>query len=232
MFYSSKNLFGCIGIQKQEYCILNKKYSKKEYEKLIPKIIKHMNDMPYIDKKGRVYKYGEFFPSELSFFGYNETLAYSYFPLSKEEAEEKGLNWTEIKINKHEIKKKSSELPDNIKDVDDSILNEVIEDEESGRPYKIVEKELKILRRLNVPLPRRHYNERHYLRVSKRNPLKLWKRQCMCDKKNHFHNKEKCIIEFKTSYPPERAENSSVRAGTPKRHEIVYCEKCYQQEIY
>jgi hypothetical protein len=36
---------------------------------------------------------------------------------------------------------------------------------------------------------------------------------------NHFHGTEKCEVEFETSY-------------TPDRPEIVYCEKCYQQEIY
>jgi hypothetical protein len=212
------DIFGCIGLKHKRYCILNKQYTEEEYKELIPKIKQHMDDMPYVDKKGKVYKYGEFFPSELSFFGYNETLAYSYFPLSKQEAEKKGLNWTETKINKHEITTKSSELPDNIKDVKDDILNEVIEDEQSRKPYKIVAQELKILRRLNVPLPRRHHNERHYLRVAKRNPLKLWHRQCMCDKK-HAHHAGQCKIEFETSYAPDRPE-------------IIYCEKCYQQEVY
>jgi hypothetical protein len=204
------DLFGCIGLKHKRYCILNKQYTKEEYEELIPKIKQHMNDMPYIDKKKRVYKYGEFFPSELSFFGYNETLAYSYMPLSQKEAEEKGLNWTEIKINKHQITKKTSELPDNIKDVDDSILNEVILDEKSGRPYRIVEPEFRILQQLNVPLPRQHPNERHYNRVSKRNPMKLYHRTCM---------KKDCTKEFETSYSPDKPE-------------IVYCEKCYQQEVY
>jgi len=62
--YSCSNIFGCIGLRSKKYCILNKQYTKEEYEKLIPKIIEHMNDMPYEDKKGRVYKFGEFFPFE------------------------------------------------------------------------------------------------------------------------------------------------------------------------
>ncbi|MBI2609657.1 hypothetical protein HYW53_00580 [Candidatus Giovannonibacteria bacterium] len=58
------NLFGCFGLRSKSYCILNRQYTKEEYEALVPRIIKHMNDMPYIDKKGRVYKYGEFFPPQ------------------------------------------------------------------------------------------------------------------------------------------------------------------------
>jgi hypothetical protein len=36
----------------------------KEYEELIPKIKQHMIDMPYVDKKGNEYRFGEFFPIE------------------------------------------------------------------------------------------------------------------------------------------------------------------------
>ncbi|MBU0577530.1 hypothetical protein KKF73_03110, partial [Patescibacteria group bacterium] len=39
---SSRNCFGCASLHKGNYCILNKQYSKEEYEKLVPKIIEHM----------------------------------------------------------------------------------------------------------------------------------------------------------------------------------------------
>jgi hypothetical protein len=48
--------------------------------------------------------------------------------------------------------------------------------------------------------------------------MKLWHRFCMCEKGNHEH-KGSCKNEFETSYSPERQE-------------IVYCEKCYQKEVY
>lgn len=41
----------------------------------------------------------------------------------------------------------------------------------------------------------------------------------MCDKQNHSHGDNNCEVEFETSYSPGRPE-------------IVYCEKCYQQEVY
>ena len=96
-------LFSCVGLKKKQYCILNKQYPKEEYEKLVTKIIKHMNDMPYVDKKGIKYGYGEFFPVELSPFGYNETTAQEYFPLNKEQALLKGYNWREQKKRYYEI---------------------------------------------------------------------------------------------------------------------------------
>jgi len=91
--------------------------------------------------------------------------------------------------------------------------------EQCTEAFKIVPEEIKFYKRMSLPLPRLCPNCRHYQRLKLRNPLKLWDRQCMCDKENHFHGKDKCKIEFKTSYSPERLE-------------IVYCEKCYQQEIY
>ncbi|MBI3335733.1 MAG: hypothetical protein HY001_04515, partial [Candidatus Portnoybacteria bacterium] len=60
--HGSSSLFGCIGIRNKQYCVLNKQYSKEEYEALIPKIIDQMNDVPYRDAQGREYHYGEFFP--------------------------------------------------------------------------------------------------------------------------------------------------------------------------
>ena len=45
---NSSDAFGCIGLRNKQYCILNKQYTKQEYEELVPKIISHMNEMPYI----------------------------------------------------------------------------------------------------------------------------------------------------------------------------------------
>ncbi|MCX6721808.1 MAG: hypothetical protein NTY04_01260, partial [Candidatus Staskawiczbacteria bacterium] len=72
---NSHNLFGCAQMRNRSYCILNKQYTKEEYKALIPKIIEHMNDMPYISPRGIVYKYGEYFPIEFSPWKYNESFA-------------------------------------------------------------------------------------------------------------------------------------------------------------
>ena len=63
---SSSDLFGCIGLKHKKHCILNKQYPKKKYEELVFKIKEHMKKVSYIDKKGRIYKYGEYFPAEIS----------------------------------------------------------------------------------------------------------------------------------------------------------------------
>ena len=204
---SSSDLFGCIGVKGKSYAILNRLYSKEEYEALVPKIIEHMNAMPYVDDKNRIYKYGEFFPPQFSPFAYNETVANEYFPKSEERALAFGSTWKEAKHNEYEITKEAGELPDNIADATDQITKEIIRCAKTGWAYKILPEELAFYQKMNVPLPRLHPNERHRLRFEKRNPLKLWHRTCA-----------KCPNEFETSYAPDRPE-------------IVYCESCYQSEV-
>ena len=53
--HNSSSLFGCVSLRKKDYCILNRQYTKDEYENMIPKIIEHMNAMPYVDTRGNAY---------------------------------------------------------------------------------------------------------------------------------------------------------------------------------
>ena len=214
--HGSSDLFGCIGLRSKKYCILNKQYTKEEYEILIPKIKVQMNEVPYIDKRGLIYKYGEFFPSELSPFCYNETQAQDYFPKTKDEALKFGYRWRESEANDYKITIQAKDLPDNLDDIKDDITKEVIGclHEENCKDrcrgaYRITVEELNLYKRLGVPLPRLCFFCRHEARLRMRTPMKLWHRACM---------NEGCTNEFETSYSPDRPE-------------IIYCEKCYQQEV-
>ena len=183
---------------------------------MMPKIIKHMNDMPYVDKKGRTYVYGDFYPSEIAQFDYNETSAQEFFPLVKAEAEVQGYSWKEEKGKNYKITVKSKDLPDSILDVNEDIVSQIIECEHKGKcneqcatAFRIIPQELQFYKAQNLPLPRLCPNCRHYERTKNRNPVKLWQRKCM---------KSGCTNEFETSYAPNCPE-------------IVYCEQCYQQEV-
>ena len=220
---SSNDLFGCIGLRNKQYCILNRQYTKEQYEELVPKIIEQMSSLPYVDKKGNIYKYGEFFPSDISPFAYNETPAGDYYPLSKEEASSKGYQWKDKEKNNYSVTLRINEVPDNIKDISDSIVNEVIEcaDKDthfSPGAFRITASELLLYKKLGMPIPRQSPSARFYERLQYKNPYKLWHRSCMCEKVNHFHGEGKCEVEFETAY-------------APKRPEIIYCEKCYQAEV-
>jgi hypothetical protein len=132
--HGCNNIFGCVGLRNRNYCILNKQYSKEEFLKLREQIIEQMNKIPYIDKKGRIYKYGEFFPSEISPFGYNETVAQDYFPLTKEKIFENNYNYIEKEKPEYQITITAKNLPNHIKNADETILNLIIECESCKRP--------------------------------------------------------------------------------------------------
>src|SRR3989344_1062183 len=223
----SKSLFGCVGLRNKKYCILNKQYSKKEYAIMTEKIKKQMDELPYKDSNGCIYKYGEFYPAELSYFGYNESEAGESISLDKEKAVSSNFKWQD-NIQKTTGKEtlKPENIPDSINDIKDSILNEVLACIDCKRNYKLVLNELIFYRKMKIPVARRCFYCRHKARLARINPFKLWHRTCMCGSAgspstttNHFHGTKKCEIEFETSYAPDRPE-------------IVYCEKCYQQEVY
>jgi hypothetical protein len=197
-----KDCFGSVGLRQKQYCVLNKQYSKEEYESLVSKIIEHMQ------KTG---EWGEFLPPEICPFAYNESVAYDYFPLSKEEVRATSWQWKEMKDPEYPNVTKTipgSKLPNDIRDIPDDILNWAIHCEKSGRVFQIQKSELEFYRKMNLPVPHYHPDVRHARRIQLRNPRKLWKRNCM-----------KCRKEIQTTYAPDRPET-------------VYCEECYSAAVY
>ncbi|MDD5770529.1 MAG: hypothetical protein PHE25_06165 [Candidatus Gracilibacteria bacterium] len=199
--FSCQDCFGCIGLRNKSYCILNKQYTKEEYEVLVPKIIEHMM------KTG---EWGEFFPSSLSPFGYNETVAQEYFPISRDKALPYLYKWSDYEPPFPKVDKiiPANKLPEDIKDIPDDILNWAIECEITKKPFRIISQELEFYRKHNLPIPKRHPDQRHLDRMALRNPRKLFDRKC-----------DKCGKDIKTTYSPDRKE-------------IVYCEECYNKEVY
>lgn len=234
----TNNLFGCVGLRNKSYCILNKQYTKEEYEKFVPRIIEHINTMPYVDKVGRMYGYGEFIPSEFCPYAYNESIAQEYMPLKKERVEERGFKWRDPAVRGYLTTLSWKDLPDHIKEVSDSILNETIlccvwDENPAGavehnctKAFRIIEPELKFYRKMNLPLPRKCFYCRHHERTRQRRPIfKKYHRQCVCNRQDiyknqaeHFHGSSVCTNEFETSYASDRSA-------------IIYCAECYQAEV-
>ncbi len=226
---SSSDCFGCVSLKKKQYCILNKQYTKEEYERLVPKIIEQMNALPYKDAKGNIYKYGEFCPDEFSPFAYNETARQEIFPLTKEEATAKNVFWRDPDVREYETTRTADSLPATIAEVSEEILKELIQCSSCKRAYRIIASELQFLRQMNLPLPRTCVPCRAARRASLVNPPRYFERQCECGgeeaRKNgyknnasHVHGATPCSEHFETSYAPDRPE-------------IVYCESCYQAEV-
>lgn len=185
MLNNSKNLFGCSALNHKQYCILNKQYSREEYEELVPKIIEHMK------KTG---EWGEFFPLALSPFAYNETVANEYFPLDEKKARKHGFGWYHDESEKL-YKGIKYEIPDDINDVPEDVVKQILACEKSGKLYKVIPQELKFYRKLQIPIPHYSADQRHLDRMALRNPRHLWTRKC-----------SKCGGEIQSSFAPERKE--------------------------
>lgn len=196
--YASKDCFACVGLKNKQYCVFNKQYSKEAYENLVAKLTEYMKETG---------EWGEFFPSDLSPFSYNETMAQEYFPLSKEEAIAQGFKWRdEQPVERYEGQ--VWDFPEDIKDVPDDILEKKLFCSVTGKPYKIIKQELDFYRRMHLPIPLRCPDQRHKDRMKLRNPRRLWDRKC-----------DNCEKEIQTTYSPDRPEK-------------VYCEQCYLSEVY
>lgn len=194
---SSKHLFGCVGIRRKHYCILNKEYTKDEYEKMVPRIIEQM-------KNGG--EYGEFFPTSLSPFAYNETVAQEYFPLDEEQAKRLHYRWQARDIGKRG--EPCSKIPDTIDDIPSEIANQTLCCEQCHAHYKVVPQELSIYWERRIPIPRMCLDCRYIARLRAKNPLMLRRTTC-----------QNCGKEIQTSFPSDAPER-------------VYCEECYLKEVY
>jgi hypothetical protein len=189
----SKYLFGCVGLRRAEYCILNKQYSKEEYEEMLPRIIRHMES---------TQEWGQFFPMNIAPYGYNETMAQDYFPMSKEDVLAKGLKWKDK--DQRDYQPAEMEVPDAVSDVPDTITNALLACTDCAKNYRIIGQELRFCRGRGVPLSKKCPDCRHYDRLKLRNPQHLHDRECA-----------KCQTPLKTSYAPDRPE-------------AIHCESCYE----
>lgn len=204
----SSHCFGCAGMKKGEYCILNRRYTKEDYTALVSQIKADMDRNPYVDAQGIQYRYGEFFPIEFSPHVYNETLAQNFFPLSREEIKKRGYFWREEPRSEYQTTIKASALPDHIKDASDSLLNEVIECGLCKRGFKMIPMELNFLREMNVPLPRRC----PFCRVQEK--FKLW----MKNMEQNPRTCSRCGIGFVSKY-------------TEREAPTLLCKQCYQAAV-
>ena len=197
--HSCRDIFACAGLRNARYCILNKQYTKEEYEREVARLITHML------KTG---EWGEFFPKKMCPYGYNETNAIDYLPLTRAEALSRGFQWRDELEKKEVYLGPKCAVSDDIAKIDESICDAILVCEVTGKPFKIIPQELKFYRTMGLPLPRRCFEQRHKDRLARRNPRKLWERQC-----------DKCKKSIQTNYSPNRSET-------------VYCENCYLADVY
>lgn len=194
--------FGCVGLKNRKYCIFNKQYSQDEYWRIIDGIKTQMSENS---------EYGEFFPLNQSPFPYQDSGASIEFPLTKEEIIKRGWHWQEEVKSEIDLAKfavlKFKEVPDDISDIDDNILDVVIICEQTGKPFRIVKFELDFYRKKNLPIPTIHPLQRIRNRFDFRHSFRLWQYPC-----------SKCGQEMYSGWDSEKKFK-------------VYCEACYISEV-
>jgi len=153
-------------------------------------------------------EWGLYFDPALSPFGYNESLAHEYFPLTKKDALGRGWKWFEESQSQEQYFGPAVEISEHISEVGDDVTRQILRCSITGKPYKIIPQELQFYRTMGIPIPRKCPDQRHKERMALRNPRKLWSRKC-----------QKCGKGIETTYAPERPE-------------IVYCEECYLSTVY
>lgn len=140
---------------------------------------------------------------------YNFSSAGSTYPLSDEQIKDFGgysLNDPETNAENMVILEKE-EIPKTIEEVTGDILNEAIRCEVTGRPFRIVAPELEFYRTMNIPLPTVHPTPRMRVFADLKPTSKKYKTTC---------RKCKNVIDSMLN---------------PKQDFVLYCEKCYQQEV-
>lgn len=183
--HNSQNIFGCVGLKNEQYCILNKQYSKEAYEELVPRIINHMI---------QTGEWGEFFPISFSPFAYNESLAIEYFPLTKEAVNKQGWQWHEELLGST-YQGELVSIPNDIQTIPENFIEKILTCESCQKHYRIIRQELNLYRRFNIPVPHECIECRHKKRTAENTRITIFGRNC-----------SQCNKPLQTTYPPEAKE--------------------------
>ncbi len=177
------NCFGCVGLKKKKYCILNKQYSKKDYEILRNNIISNMK---------KIGEYGKFLPYSMSIGPFNFSNSFQYFSdTKKDDILNLGGYWQDIDETQIEGML-VSELPDSINEINESICTQALICQESGWRFNISKDELLFYKQNNIPLPRLHFDIRINKKLKHLSVLRSYPSNC-------FY----CHKKIDAYYPPE-----------------------------
>lgn len=202
MFFCNncQNCFGCAGLKNASFCIFNKKYEPKEYWKLVDKIkIKMLEEGIY----------GEFFPMSFSPIAYNSSFSQIIYPMTEDEAKNRGLFWQpDIDVDITNLKTiKASDMPDNISEATEKICDLVIIGEKSGKPFRLIKREIDFYKQNKIPLPVDTPYQRMLERFKILNNFKIVSENC-----------DKCNKQIESAY--KKADGFR-----------PYCEDCFRAEI-
>lgn len=186
--------FGCVGLKKKQYCIFNKQYSKEDYERIVSAIKQKMREKN---------EWQDYLPLQMSQVYYNQSDAAIIFPLTKEQAIKEGFDWKDEVV---EASVATRAIPNNIKDVSESIAGESFTCEMSGKAFRFIKPEVSFYRNNNIPLP-------HVA------PL------------NRLHERAAIFrVEEIKSIPCSHCHTAIESVYNPAERPVL-CEGCYQQVV-
>lgn len=165
MCYNSQDLFGCTGIKKAQYAILNKQYEAADYQKTAARLARHMRETG---------EWGKFFPQSISLFGYNETVAADFYPLTEAEARIRGFLWHTESERSQSAGPVLTAAPAGREE----LLKTVWSCIECGGPHRIQPHEAALHEKIGVPPPPHCFDCRHRARVQQVNKRVFFDRTC------------------------------------------------------
>ena len=159
-------------------------------------------------------EYGEFFPPQYLPFPYRTTMvAYYYGFWDYDNAAKYGYDVSPVNeyggetITGEVIN--SEDLPDDINDAKDDVLNKIIYDAKNNKKFRYIKQELDFYRKYSLPLPRENPASR----------MSAWRKEFGLTVSFYRRDCPKCGKEFETTFAPDRPEKS------------VWCEACYLEVI-
>lgn len=196
-----QNCFGCVGLKHKKFHILNKEYSEEEYWKKVDEIKTKMLELG---------EYGRPFPLSMMQTPLRHSGGAVCFEVSDELAGRLGAldydpsldgaygDWQGKQL--HSV----SEIPESISAADESCLGMGFLDVDLNRPFSIHPEELKLCKRLNVPLRQEHFIKRV---------------------EDQWKEINKFVSEPKTCRACGQNVQTAANSSYPNR--VIYCRPCY-----
>lgn len=199
-----RNCFGCVGLKNKEFCIFNTQYTEEEYWKAVDEVkTKMLADG----------EYGEFFPPQYLQFPYKTTQVGYYYGFEDfDNAKKYGYDTSPVEEITDDISGEivnSEDLPRDIKDVHDDILQKIIYDDKNKKKFRFIKQEVDFYRKYNIPLPRENPASR----------MTSWRKDFGLVVNFYKRNCTHCGKEVETSYASNRPEKN------------IWCEACYLSAI-
>lgn len=175
--------FACVGLKHKRFCIFNVQYTESEYRKLFSVWREAMLE------RG---EWGLFFPIEHSPFCYDDSAAQDFFPLTREELKNKG--W---KISPDQ------ETPIPVTKNSDDKFCEICD-----RPYRVIDAELKLYKKFNIPPASECPDCRLTRKLKTRSPYQLDEKIC------------------------QLCENPVLTNISSSSAKVIWCEPCFIKEVF